>query len=179
MQFFTRLTAVVAAAAPFLASAAPVSAPPANEVIPGKYIVQLKPDTDIASIAAHHNKVRSIHARNLARRGDASPSGSPVEREYGFGDFKAYSGSFDDATIEELKALPEVTRLARSDRSLLHADAFSGRYHRARFHHEDQRLSNSDGCTMGPSQYFFPYSGSHFLCLRRKCGQGYLFLRDW
>ncbi|RAR00302.1 subtilisin-like protein [Stemphylium lycopersici] len=108
MQFFTRITALVATAAPFLAYAAPVAAPPANEVIPGKYIVQLKPDTDVASIVAHHNKVRSIHARNLARRGDAGPSGSPVEREYGFGDFKAYSGSFDEATIEELKALPEV-----------------------------------------------------------------------
>ena len=109
MQFFTRITALAAAAAPFLAQAAPVVAPRANEVIPGKYIVQLKPDTDVASIAAHHNKVRSIHARNLARRGNDGPSGSPVEREYGFGDFKAYAGSFDDATLEELKTLPEVS----------------------------------------------------------------------
>lgn len=111
MQFFTRITALAAAAAPFLIHAAPVVAPRANEVIPGKYIVQLKPDTDVASIAAHHNKVRSIHARNLARRGDDGPGGAPVEREYGFGNFKAYAGSFDDATIEELKALPEVSKL--------------------------------------------------------------------
>ncbi|KAI4944085.1 hypothetical protein J4E91_008940 [Alternaria rosae] len=108
MQFFTRITALAAAVAPFLAQAAPVAAPPANEIIPGKYIVQLKPDTDVESIAAHHNIVRSIHARNLARRGDDGPSGAPVEREYGFGDFKAYAGSFDEATVEELKALPEV-----------------------------------------------------------------------
>ncbi|KAI4658075.1 uncharacterized protein J4E79_007056 [Alternaria viburni] len=108
MQFFTRITALAAAAAPFLAQAAPVVAPPANEIIPGKYIVQLKPDTDVASIAAHHNTVRSIHARNLARRGDDGPVGAPVDREYGFGDFKAYAGSFDEATVEELKALPEV-----------------------------------------------------------------------
>jgi acyl-homoserine lactone acylase PvdQ len=120
MQFFTRITALAAAAAPFLAHAAPVETPRAKEVVPGKYIVQLKPDTDVASIAAHHNKVRSIHARNLARRGEQDGyvasrdglSGEPVEREYGFGDFKAYAGSFDDATIEELKALPEVSKPA-------------------------------------------------------------------
>lgn len=111
MQFFTRITALAAAAAPFLAQAAPVVAPPANEIIPGKYIVQLKPDTDVESIAAHHNIVRSIHARNLARRGDNGPSGAPVEREYGFGDFKAYAGSFDEATVEELKTLPEVSEV--------------------------------------------------------------------
>jgi oryzin len=110
MQFFTRITALAAVAAPFLANAAPVAVASASEVIPGRYIVQLKPDTDIASIAAHHNKVRSIYARNLARRGVDDSDGSPVEREFGFGDFKAYSGSFDDATIEELKAMPEVSK---------------------------------------------------------------------
>ncbi|EMD86019.1 hypothetical protein COCC4DRAFT_146693 [Bipolaris maydis ATCC 48331] len=108
MRFFTRFTALVTAAAPFIALAAPVAAPPENDIIPGKYIVQLKPDTDVAAVAAHHHKVRSIHARNLARRGDNSPTGEPVEREYGFGDFKGYSGFFDEATIEELKTLPEV-----------------------------------------------------------------------
>lgn len=112
MQFLTRITALAAVAAPFVANAAPVDTPRANEVIPGKYIVQLKPDTDVASIAAHHNKVRSIHARNLARRGDDGAGGAPVEREYGFGNFKGYAGSFDDATIEELKALPEVSHTA-------------------------------------------------------------------
>ncbi|EOA87849.1 uncharacterized protein SETTUDRAFT_39300 [Exserohilum turcica Et28A] len=108
MQLFTRIAALAAAAAPFLIQAAPVAAPPPNEVIPGKYIVQLKPDTDVASVAAHHNKVRSIHARNVARRGDDGSDGSPVEHEYAFGDFKAYSGSFDEATVQELKSLPEV-----------------------------------------------------------------------
>lgn len=111
MRFFTRFTALVTAAAPFVALAAPVAAPPADDIIPGKYIVQLKPDTDVAAVAAHHHKVRSIHARNLARRGDNSPAGEPVEREYGFGDFKGYAGSFDEATIEELKTLPEVIRV--------------------------------------------------------------------
>lgn len=111
MQFFTRITALAAAAAPFLAHAAPAVAPRANEVIPGKYIVQLKPDTDVASVAVHHNRVRSIHARNLARRGDDSAGGDPIEREYGFGNFKAYAGSLDEATVEELKTLPEVSEI--------------------------------------------------------------------
>lgn len=107
MQFFTCLAALAAVAAPFLVGAAPVSPRAANEVIPGKYIIQLKPDTDVASIAAHHSKVRSIYARNLARRSE-DDSSVGVEHEFQIGDFKAYAGSFDDATIEELKALPEV-----------------------------------------------------------------------
>ena len=115
MQFFTRLAALAAVAAPFLTGAAPISSRAADEVIPGKYIIQLKPDTDVASIAAHHNKVRSIYARNLARRSESDESVG-VEREFQIGDFKAYSGSFDDATIEELKALPEVRSTENQDK---------------------------------------------------------------
>lgn len=108
MQFFTRFVALAAAAAPFVAQAAPLASRSTDEVIEGKYIIQLKPDADIATIAAHHNKVREIHARNLARRDDGEVS-TGVEREYDFGSFKGYAGSFDAATIEELKALDEVS----------------------------------------------------------------------
>ncbi|KAF1922620.1 subtilisin-like protein [Didymella exigua CBS 183.55] len=110
MQFFTRAVAIAAAVTPFFACAAPVSArQAADEIIPGKYIVQLKPDADVASIAAHHNVVRGIHARNLARRDNAAAEEEAgVEREFEFGDFKGYSGAFDAATVEELKTLPEV-----------------------------------------------------------------------
>jgi oryzin len=110
MQFFTRILGLAVTAAPFIANAAPLASRAADDLLPGKYIIQLKPDIDIASIAAHHNRVRSIHARNLARRdGNAAVSGG-MEREFQIGDFKAYAGSFDDITIEELKALPEVSR---------------------------------------------------------------------
>jgi oryzin len=109
MQFFTRFFALAAAAAPFLANAAPVASRANDDIVPGKYIIQLKPETDIASIAAHHIKVRDIHARNLARRDDGADSAGK-EREFSIGDFKAYAGSFDEATIEELKALPEVSK---------------------------------------------------------------------
>lgn len=110
MQFFTRVVAVAAAVTPFFTSAAPVSArQAADEVIPGKYIIQLKPEADISSIASHLDIVREIHARNLAKRDVAvAEEEAGVEREFGFGDFKGYSGAFDAATVEELKALPEV-----------------------------------------------------------------------
>jgi oryzin len=108
MQFFTRIFALAAAAAPFIANAAPVASRAVDDLIPGKYIIQLKPDTDVASIALHHNKVRSIYARNLARRDGIAEVGG-LEREFQIGEFKAYSGSFDDATVEELKAMPEVS----------------------------------------------------------------------
>ena len=109
MQFFTRVLALAATAVPFLTQAAPLSPRSTDDLIAGKYIIQLRPDTDIASIAAHHNKVRDIHARNLARRDSDGDVSTGVEREYDFGSFKGYAGSFDDATIEELKALPEVS----------------------------------------------------------------------
>ena len=107
MQLFTRLLAAAVAAAPFFAQAAPLSLRQSDDKIPGKYIIRLKPDTDVSTIAAHHNKVRNIHKRNLARRNDGEESRGK-EREYSFGSFKGYAGSFDATTVEELKALPEV-----------------------------------------------------------------------
>jgi hypothetical protein len=109
MQIFARVLAAVATASPFFAQAAPVAPRAEDDLIPGKYIVQLKPEADIALVATHHNTVREIHARNLARRSDDDESAG-IELEYDFGDFKGYAGSFDAATIEELKALPEVSR---------------------------------------------------------------------
>jgi oryzin len=120
MQSFTRIIGFLAAAAPFVA-AAPLAPREESTDIPGKYLVQLKPNTDIASIAAHHNKVREIHARNLARR-DGQDESAGKEREFQLGDFVGYSGSFDDATVEELKALPEVCALCLSAASSLTHD---------------------------------------------------------
>jgi oryzin len=110
MQFFTRVVAIAIVATPFFANAAPVSArEAADEIIPGKYIVQLKPEADVSSVVSHLNVVREIHARNLAKREVAvAEEKAGIEREFGFGDFKGYSGAFDAATVEELKALPEV-----------------------------------------------------------------------
>jgi hypothetical protein len=98
MQLFSRLFALAAAVSPILSNAAPVSKS-SVDVIFGKYIVQFMPNTDTASIAAHHNTVRS-----LVRRDEEVA----VEREFDFGDFKGYVGSFDAATADALNALPEV-----------------------------------------------------------------------
>jgi oryzin len=110
MQFFTRL-AILATAVPFLAQAAPAKRAPAiGDVVPGKYIVQLKPGMTGMSIAAHHAKLVQIHARNVIRR-SLEEEGTGVEHEYNMGKFVGYSGGFDAATIEELKAMPEVNDL--------------------------------------------------------------------
>lgn len=106
MQFFTRLLSLAAAAGPFFAEAAPLSSRSTENAITDKYIVQLMPGVDVASITAHHEKVRSIKARHLGRR-DGSDDGASI-KEFDLGDFKGYSGSFDSATIAELEALPEV-----------------------------------------------------------------------
>ena len=105
MQFFNRLTAV-AAAVLTLAFAAPV--PSESELVPGKYIVQLKPNVDVATIAAHHEKVRKIHAENVAKRDVFEGESAGIEQDFGFGDFHGYAGGFDENTVEELKKMPEV-----------------------------------------------------------------------
>jgi hypothetical protein len=105
MQLFTGLLALAATAVPFVAQAAPLPDQSADP-IPGKYIILLQPDANVSSIAAHHNKVREIHRRNLGRR-----DVDGIEHEYKLGDFKGYSGSFDAATIEELRSEPEVRQV--------------------------------------------------------------------
>ncbi|KAF2743612.1 oryzin precursor [Sporormia fimetaria CBS 119925] len=109
MQYFARLAAL-AITLPFLALSAPITKE--EVVVPGKYIIQLRPDVSIAALAAHHNTVREIHARNILNRRDLTASEvGGVENEYGFGDFHAYSGGFDAATIDELRKLPEVLNI--------------------------------------------------------------------
>lgn len=106
MQSFTRFVALAAAALPFLAQAAPVPGTAVDATIPGKWIIQLKPEANIATVAS---KVQDIHARNIARRDVAEEEQGGIEQRYSLGTFKGYSGSFDAATVEELKNLPEVS----------------------------------------------------------------------
>ena len=102
MQWFTRVFALSAAVVPFVAQAAPLAARSPEDVTAERYIVQLMPGVDVESVAAHHEKVRSIR-----RRDDVNITAS-IDQEYDFGDFKGYTGSFDPAVIAELEALPEV-----------------------------------------------------------------------
>jgi oryzin len=135
MRFFIRILAFAATAAPFLAQAVPLTAAPlllgANstnaEVVLGRYIITLDPATDAASVTLHHNKVREIYSRNLARRdvNNEEDPGEGVDKTYELGDFKGYAGSFDAATIEELIALPEVcTHLCSCQLGIQFANSF-------------------------------------------------------
>lgn len=81
--------------------AAPTAAAKKPEVIPGKYIVTLKEGaTDTES---HINWVNDIHRRSLGKRDTAG-----VEKTYNISSWNAYSGEFDDETIKQIKANPEV-----------------------------------------------------------------------
>jgi len=73
-----------------------------REVIPGKYIVTLKPEADVGS---HITWVNGIQARNV-RRQDAE---SGITNSYAFKSFSGYAGAFDDATIEEIRNSAEVS----------------------------------------------------------------------
>ncbi|KAI7784959.1 alkaline serine protease alp1 [Diaporthe eres] len=88
--------ALVAGALLPLVNAAPVANPVQARAIPGKYIVTLKETADVES---HLGWVKDVHARSLGRRDLAG-----VEKTFNISDFNGYSGAFDDATIEEIKA---------------------------------------------------------------------------
>lgn len=88
--------ALVAGALLPLVNAAPVANPVQPRAIPGKYIVTLKETADVES---HLGWVKDVHARSLGRRDLAG-----VEKTFNISDFNGYSGAFDDATIEEIKA---------------------------------------------------------------------------
>lgn len=72
-----------------------------RDVIPGKYIVTLKPEADAAS---HITWVNGIQARSV-RRQDADTG---VTNSYSFNSFNGYAGAFDDATIEQIRNSAEV-----------------------------------------------------------------------
>ncbi|KAI1417059.1 subtilisin-like serine protease pepD [Hypoxylon sp. FL1857] len=71
-----------------------------GDVVPGKYIVSLKPGVDIK---VHLDWVLGVHQRSLSRRHTIG-----LEKTYGFGDFSGYSGEFDDGTIAQILANANV-----------------------------------------------------------------------
>ncbi|KAL2875241.1 hypothetical protein SGCOL_009531 [Colletotrichum sp. CLE4] len=95
------LLAILGAVVPALAAPKGIDSRADTDLMSGKYIIQLKPGTTPEAVTAHHKAVRS-----LLRRRDGSAG--TVEKTFQIGDFNAYSGSFDDATLEEIAALDEV-----------------------------------------------------------------------
>jgi hypothetical protein len=78
-------------------------APRVPEVIPNKYIITLKNSVASSDVESHLSWVSGVHARSLSKRDTTG-----VERTYGIGNWHAYAGEFDEATIAEIKANPEV-----------------------------------------------------------------------
>lgn len=86
--------------------AAVASALPAQTggVVPGKFVVALKPSTEV-DIDLHARWVSDVHSASLARRGEDPNVAvfSGIDRTFSFPGFQGYSGSFDEETVEILK----------------------------------------------------------------------------
>uniref|UniRef100_A0A8H7NGM5 Peptidase S8/S53 domain-containing protein n=1 Tax=Bionectria ochroleuca TaxID=29856 RepID=A0A8H7NGM5_BIOOC len=88
-----------------LVQAAPVEVD--ADIIPNQFIVQLRPGIPASAILEHHQVVRDLHSRGLSQR-DGVFFG--LGKTFSAGDFNAYAGTFDSATIAEIAALPEVLK---------------------------------------------------------------------
>ncbi|KAI8153208.1 Alkaline protease 1 [Colletotrichum sp. SAR 10_70] len=95
------LVPLLSAIVPALAAPSGINRRADPGLMAGKYIIQLKPGTSPEAVTAHHNAVRSL----LRRRDGAA---GEVEKTFQIGDFNAYSGSFDDATLASISELDEV-----------------------------------------------------------------------
>ncbi|KAL7782522.1 alkaline proteinase [Trichoderma ceciliae] len=82
--------------------AAPTAHLKAPDVIPNKFIITLKEGASIDT-DSHLTWVNDLHRRSLSKRNTAG-----VEKTYNIHTWSAYAGEFDDETIEQIRASPEV-----------------------------------------------------------------------
>ncbi|KAI9369175.1 peptidase S8/S53 domain-containing protein [Aspergillus egyptiacus] len=88
---------------------APVEPRRTAEKVPGKYIVTFKPGIETEKIDAHTTWASNVHKRNLERRDLADRDAyAGIEKNFKINKFAAYAGSFDDATIEEIRNNEDV-----------------------------------------------------------------------
>ena len=97
-----------------------------NTELEGKYIITLKPNLDNSATGSHLACVSNLNTRNVAKRETVG-----IEKTYEIGEWKAYAGEFDDATIKEIKANPEASKVHLS-LAYIWLTAFSGRERRSR-----------------------------------------------
>lgn len=91
-----------------LAVAAPAPAKqPKRDVVPNKYIVTLKSNVSAEAVDSHLSWVQDTHKRSLAKRDTAG-----VEKNFSIADWRAYAGEFDEATLEAIRANPDVGALS-------------------------------------------------------------------
>ncbi|KAH0432145.1 hypothetical protein CcaCcLH18_06643 [Colletotrichum camelliae] len=102
MTNFRRLALAVGALLPVVLAAPAAIKRDEPKFAPGKYIVTLKEDA-ATNVDSHLTWVADVHRRSLGKRDTAG-----VENKFNISNWNAYSGEFDEATIEEIKKSPEV-----------------------------------------------------------------------
>ncbi|KAK2054308.1 subtilase [Colletotrichum caudatum] len=103
MANLRRLALVIGALLPaVLAAPAALNRRDEPAAAPGKYIVTLK-EGAAADVESHLSWVADVHKRSLGKRNTAG-----VESTFNISSWNAYAGEFDEATIEAIKASPEV-----------------------------------------------------------------------
>jgi oryzin len=110
-----------------------------DDIIPGKYIITLKPGVDAVSVESHLTWVNDVHKRSLKR------NTAGIETTFKIKGWKAYSGEFDEATIAEIRA--------NSDVALVEPDTMSYLYYNVDEVHDDKltkkALSTQSDATWG------------------------------
>ncbi|OAA76818.1 oryzin precursor [Akanthomyces lecanii RCEF 1005] len=102
MRLFNTLAAVLAATcASVLAGAAGVE----KSGHAGTFIVVLKKGISTRSVDSHIESVHAMHMNSLGRRELSLPG---IKDVFSIGNFQAYSGTFDDDTLQKIRELPEV-----------------------------------------------------------------------
>ncbi|KAJ5017602.1 Alkaline proteinase [Colletotrichum sp. SAR 10_99] len=102
MTNFRRLALAVGALLPVVLAAPAAIKRDEPKFAPGKYIVTLKEDA-AANVDSHLTWVADVHRRSLGKRDTVG-----IENKFNISNWNAYSGEFDEATIEEIKKSPEV-----------------------------------------------------------------------
>lgn len=98
-----RIALLLTSLLPVFVECVPVLDKRTGAAIPNKYIVTLKPGTSAGAAANHLAWVNHVHSRRRSKR-----ELSGVDKVYEMDNFKAYAGSFDEETVEEIKHRDDV-----------------------------------------------------------------------
>ncbi|KAJ4179603.1 hypothetical protein NW755_012328 [Fusarium falciforme] len=104
------------------ALAAPFNYKLQEEVIPGKYIVTLKTDSDDTTVQSHLHWVEDVHRRSLSKRSTVG-----IQSTYNATNWHGYFGEFDEDTIKEIEASPEVAFIEPDHKIHLQGDDEDGK----------------------------------------------------
>ncbi|KAI8239744.1 hypothetical protein K4K57_005409 [Colletotrichum sp. SAR 10_99] len=115
MSSFSLVTILLVSGLRALAAAVPSAV--LDGVIPGQYIIRLKPGLQPAEFESHMVWATGVHKRSPGRRDTTG-----IEKSFNIGAFNAYTGSFDDDSIAEIGAGEEV--LSVEPNRIVELDAF-------------------------------------------------------